>query len=341
MPISLLRRNRGDHSSATPPWQREPRQSPMLADSAQAPASLPLGLGVLPFGDTPSGSESGEATPCGWDISPGTRTPHLLVAGATGSGLSTTLRSIAVSATAQRFDVVALHAGGLPGLVDLEGWPGVRRFAADAEGYTSALQLVHNELDARFTWLNRAYRDRHDRVLTELRASHNAASNAGVPTSESTSSSAESSVSKLRPLVVLIDTWTIALAMLRSTDHGANAAQTQLQEVLGLGRSARIHVALVGHRLNIDALPSELRSEFTARIALSGLVPAARQILWNVEDEPPMEPPMEPSRTPGRGLAILDKDHRPKPIQVWDVPDLHTTTVARPDPYPAQLLSEQ
>ncbi|MFC7345049.1 FtsK/SpoIIIE domain-containing protein [Saccharopolyspora griseoalba] len=303
MQLPAQSRQDRNRAASTEAWRHTPRQSPLVAGEASTVAP-----GVLPFGDTPP-SADGQSEPvmCGWDISTTTTTPHLLVTGSTGSGLSTALRSIAVSATSQHCDVVAMHAGGLVGLNDLEGWPGVRFIGRDAAGFASALEVVHTELHARYEALE---------------------------SSRSSEADPSTSPSELTPLVLLVDAWSIAVSALRDAET-VRRAFDQLRTILGLGRFVRVHVALSNHRLDPEVLPGELLDQFAARVALGRLSPATLLRLWDLTAAPE-----QVVHEPGWGLASLAGPHSPEPIRIWTLPHLHQDAPQAPSGYASGFIAD-
>ncbi|NPA06631.1 MAG: DNA translocase FtsK, partial [Chloroflexi bacterium] len=172
------------------------------------------------------------------------RMPHLLIAGATGSGKSVALNSILVTFllfnTPDQLRLILID----PKRVELTAYQNIPHLLApvitDPEAATDALKWVLQEMDRRYQRMARA------------RVRHLEAYNQRVPPEE-----------RLPYLVVMIDELA-DLMMLAPTE--TERAITRLAQ---LARATGIHVILATQRPSVDVVTGLIKANFPARIAFA------------------------------------------------------------------------
>lgn len=178
------------------------------------------------------------------------RMPHLLIAGATGSGKSVCLNTVIVSMlyrfTPEQIQMVMVDPKrvelsifeGIPHLANTNANP-AQRIVKDAKTGTLVLKQATEIMSQRFELLSQS------RVRNI--AEYNAKSvNAPMP-----------------HLVIIVD----ELAQLMQIS--ARSVEGYLQELAQMGRAAGIHLILATQRPSVDVLTGTIKSNFPARIAFA------------------------------------------------------------------------
>jgi S-DNA-T family DNA segregation ATPase FtsK/SpoIIIE len=177
------------------------------------------------------------------------RMPHLLIAGATGSGKSVCLNTVIVSilyrATPQEVQMVMVDPkrvelsifAGIPHLANTHSDP-AQRIIKDAKTGTLVLKQATEIMNQRFELLSQ------NRVRNI--AEYNAKAKVPMPY-----------------LVIIVD----ELAQLMQIS--ARSVEGYLQELAQMGRAAGIHLILATQRPSVDVLTGTIKSNFPARIAFA------------------------------------------------------------------------
>lgn len=177
------------------------------------------------------------------------RMPHLLIAGATGSGKSVCLNTVIVSMlyrfTPQQVQMVMVDPKrvelsifeGIPHLANTNTNPN-QRIVKDAKGGTLVLKQATEIMNQRFE------------LLSQNRVRNIAEYNAKVET-------------PMPYLVIIVD----ELAQLMQIS--ARSVEGYLQELAQMGRAAGIHLILATQRPSVDVLTGTIKSNFPARIAFA------------------------------------------------------------------------
>lgn len=230
------------------------------------------GVLSVPLGTHPDG-------PAIWDLR---RAPHLLVAGATGSGKSSLLRNI----------VASLPLGWCWRVVVID--PKELDFAplrhevevAGLDRAASLLDSVAGDLAIR------------KRRLVAAGCSH--------------WSEMPERLVPVRPVLVVIDESADLLSGV-----GLSKPETQcVRDAVGLlarqGRACGFHVVAAFTRPDTDAVPGAVRDQFAARVALGPLSPDGGRMLFGSHSVPPL-----PNSMPGTGLSLgLDGSQRLRRLRV-------------------------
>ena len=177
------------------------------------------------------------------------RMPHLLIAGATGSGKSVCLNTVIVSMlyrfTPQQVQMVMVDPKrvelsifeGIPHLANTNANP-EQRIVKDAKTGTLVLKQATEIMNQRFELLSQ------NRVRNI--AEYNAKAETPMPY-----------------LVIIVD----ELAQLMQIS--ARSVEGYLQELAQMGRAAGIHLILATQRPSVDVLTGTIKSNFPARIAFA------------------------------------------------------------------------
>ncbi|NPA26217.1 MAG: DNA translocase FtsK [Chloroflexi bacterium] len=170
--------------------------------------------------------------------------PHLLIAGATGSGKSVALNSILVTFllfnTPDQLRLVLID----PKRVELTAYQNIPHLLApvitDPEAATDALKWVLQEMDRRY------------QRMARMRVRHMEAYNQRVPPQE-----------RMPYLVVMIDELA-DLMMLAPTE-----TERSITRLAQLARATGIHVILATQRPSVDVVTGLIKANFPARIAFA------------------------------------------------------------------------
>ncbi|MGW1161823.1 ATP-binding protein [Streptomyces sp. NPDC002513] len=230
------------------------------------------------------GDEQRDVPPVVWRTGPRSTEPHLLIAGAPGSGTTTLVRSIALQAL-QHGDVLIVEGGDSGEYACLTGRDGVLSVESGLVGAVSSLEWATHETERRLIAANRARQAGHPSP-DDLR----------------------------RPLWILLDR-PGALGHLAAADGRADP-QSLLQVPLRHGRAANVTVVAAEQFDALDGLSDAVRQYTRARVVLG---PATPDELETVLGVPPHTTPVR-DVPPGRGYARLGSGpvHR---LQVPATPD--------------------
>ncbi|MEU6367565.1 hypothetical protein ABZ876_17945 [Streptomyces sp. NPDC046931] len=230
------------------------------------------------------GDEQRDVPPVVWRTGARSTEPHLLIAGAPGSGTTTLVRSIALQAL-QNGDVLIVEGGDTGEYACLTGRDGVLAVESGLVGAVTSLEWATHETERRLISANRARQAGHP-PPDDIR----------------------------RPLWVLLDR-PGALGHLAAAD-GRPEPQTLLQVPLRHGRAANVTVVVAEQLDALDGLSDAVRQYTRARVVLG---PAGPDVLEAVLGAPPHTTPVQ-DVPPGRGYARLGSGpvHR---LQVPATPD--------------------
>ncbi|MGV9243820.1 hypothetical protein [Streptomyces sp. NPDC003710] len=230
------------------------------------------------------GDEQRDVPPVVWRTGVRSTEPHLLIAGAPGSGTTTLVRSIALQAL-QHGDVLIVEGGDTGEYACLTGRDGVLAVESGLVGAVTSLEWATHETERRLIAANRARQAGHP-PPDDIR----------------------------RPLWILLDR-PGALGHLAAAD-GRPDPQTLLQVPLRHGRAANVTVVVAEQFDALDGLSDAVRQYTRARVVLG---PAAPDELETVLGAPPHTTPVQ-DVPPGRGYARLGSGpvHR---LQVPATPD--------------------
>lgn len=267
--------------AAVPWWELAPAghgRWRLLLDAADWSASPPGRLHrcdgelVVPVGEHPDASAV-------WDLR---RAPHLLVAGATGSGKSSLLRTV----------VAALPLGWCWRVVvvdpkELDFSPA--RWELEVHGLDGAADVLGG--------LAADLRRRKDRLRDEG-CDHWQ----GLP----------ETIVPVRPTLVVLDETVDLLAGVGLAKAEVQAIRDSVGVLARQGRACGIHVVAAFTRPDADALPGAVRDQFGARIGLGPLSPDGSRMLFGAQRVPDL-----PDGPAGTGLALgLDGGQRLQRIRV-------------------------
>ncbi|MFJ7901970.1 ATP-binding protein [Streptomyces sp. NPDC096198] len=241
-----------------------------FTDPTGVPRTLPL----------TQGDERRDEPPVVWRTGPRSAEPHLLIAGAPGSGTTTLVRSIALQAL-RHGDVLIVEGGDTGEYACLVGRDGVLSVESGLVGAVSSLEWASHETERRLIAANRARQ-------------------AGHPSPDDVR----------RPLWILLDR-PGTLGHLAAAD-GRPDPQTLVQVPLRHGRAANVTVVVAEHFEALDGLSEAVRQYTRARVALG---PASPEELESVLGVPPHTTPVR-EVPPGRGYARLG----PGPVHRLQVP---------------------
>lgn len=155
--------------------------------------------------------------------------PHLLIAGATGSGKSVIINGIIYAALAhspREVEFIMIDPKRVE-LIEYKKLPHVIRYASEPQTMRDALQLAQNLCDIRFTEMQRKRIKSYDRSAVYL----------------------------------VID----ELADLMLTDK---ATKPMLQRIAQVGRAANVHIIAATQTPISKVLPTEIKCNFDSRIGL-------------------------------------------------------------------------
>ncbi|MFF3513995.1 hypothetical protein [Streptomyces sp. NPDC002573] len=230
------------------------------------------------------GDEQRDVPPVVWRTGSRSTEPHLLIAGAPGSGTTTLVRSIALQAL-QHGDVLIVEGGDTGEYACLTGRDGVLSVESGLVGAVSSLEWATHETERRLISANRARQ-------------------AGHPSPDDIR----------RPLWILLDR-PGALGHLAAAD-GREDPQVLLQVPLRHGRAANVTVVVAEQLDALDGLSDAVRQYTRARVVLGPVVADELQAVLGV---PPHTTPVL-DVPPGRGYARLGSGpvHR---LQVPATPD--------------------
>jgi FtsK/SpoIIIE family len=218
-------------------------------------------------------------------------TPHILIVGATGSGKTVLLRTIAISAVRAGFSVWCADPKRIE-LRCLRGRQGIERVETSPAGMTQLVRDARAEMDRRYVLIE-------DEGLDP---------------------------GLLPPMMIIVDEVTQLLAetdALRPRGRGAageQAAPLVLDDLAALGRKARgarMHLALGLQRPDTKIIQGELRDNIGARIAMGQMSDDGFAMVFGHGQMDEVKRLSEPIS--GRGL--LDTGTALLPVQVAWVPD--------------------
>lgn len=230
------------------------------------------------------GDKQRDVPPVVWRTGTRSTEPHLLIAGAPGSGTTTLVRSIALQAL-QHGDILIVEGGATGEYACLTGRDGVLAVESGLAGAAASLEWATHETERRLIAANRA-RQAGQAAPDDAR----------------------------RPLWILLDRPSV-LGHLAAAG-GRDDPQTLLQVPLRHGRAANVTVVVAEQFDGLDGLSNVVRQYTRARVALG---PATRDELEAVLGAPPHTTPTK-EVPPGRGYARLGSGpvHR---LQVPATPD--------------------
>jgi S-DNA-T family DNA segregation ATPase FtsK/SpoIIIE len=265
----------------------------VVVSRAGLPGKLDWGSGRSDLGRIVIGQRHGGA-PLALDV---LRTPHVLLAGATGSGKGGAIRSAVAGALEAGWQVVVIDPkeSGEYRWLDWHGVPVLSRLAEQVE----ALQTLDATRQQRQAEIKAAGVDTWRQLPTELRVSW-------------------------RPVLVVIDEAADLLVAVKgkSEPQKEYAAMQQQAAVLiaqlaRKGRSAGVHLILAIQRPDTAQLGDQggaLRNNLAARLALGSLDAEGVRMLGIRTDDPVA---ITLDGTPGRGICVgFGDDPRPSACQV-------------------------
>ena len=229
------------------------------ADRSAAPLRLFDGDLVVPLGEHPDAVAR-------WDLR---RSPHLLVAGATGSGKSSLLRTV----------VAALPLGWCWRVVvidpkELDFTPA--RYEVEVVGLPAAPASLAGLVG------DLAYRKAR---IVEAGADHWTA----VPTG----------IVPIRPVLVVIDEAADVLGGLGLAKPEAQQVRDAVALLARQGRACGIHVVASFTLPDTDVVPGAVRDQFGARVGLGPMSPEGARMLFG-----PLRTPAHSDLPPGTGLSL-------------------------------------
>lgn len=236
----------------------------------------------------------------GWDMGPNTQCPHCLLAGATGSGKTSTIRSVVVNATRQsgegpREVEVWLLDPKMIELMGLENWPGITRLACTIAEMAALIESAYLEM-----------MDRYRR----LRAREITRADLGV-------------------LLIVLDEYLILRAQLlrwwreEKKQKGAPPQVSYLQQMLALARSCRIHILIGIQRPDASHFEEGARDNLRARCTHDQLSQQGAQMMWG-----DAVTGTKPTGIRGRGIATGFDGYPVESQQFW-TPDCDDHPIAR------------
>lgn len=227
---------------------------------------------TVPLGEHPDGCAV-------WDLR---RAPHLLVAGATGSGKSSLLRTV----------VAALPLGWCWRVVVIDPKEvdfALARFDIEVHGLPgapNALADLVDDLDRRKEQLRISGCD-HWLDLPER-------------------------VVPVRPTLVVLDESADLLGGVGLAKPEAQRVRETVGVLARQGRACGIHLVAAFTRPDTEAVPGAVRDQFSARVALGPLSPDGARMLFGTHRVPPL-----PDGPPGTGLSLsLDGSQRLRRLRV-------------------------
>lgn len=233
----------------------------------------------------------------GWDISSSTQYPHCLLAGPTGAGKTSTIRSLIVGATrGYQAEVWGLD----PKMIELMGidqWPGVTRLAVTIEEIAELIETAYAEMMDRYTRIRRHEIHR----------------------------------SQLPPLILILDEYFVLRGQLLRwwkedlSQKGQPPQLGQLTELLALARSAGIYLCLGIQRADAANFGDGARDNMRTRVAHSALGKEARAMMW---DHPSLGI-LASSGIRGRVMASDASSEGPEETQQLWTPDFDQHPLAR------------
>lgn len=239
--------------------------------------------------------------PLEWNVSLPTQA-HALVIGPTGGGKTTALRALVFDACRQGVEVIGCDPKRIE-LMGIVGWPGVSYIATGVEEQADLIHSVFQEMERRYLLIEQ-------RKVTR---------------------------DQLRPVLFILDEYFILRMRLNrwwaenkkamggtGTNHPALG---EVQEMLALARSARIHIALGIQRPDAEFLEGAARDNLRHRVSLTQLSQQGAMMMW--------DNPQDGTDLPliaGRAIAT-GREGKPVEGQVWLTPD--------PDPAFLDKLSAQ
>jgi DNA segregation ATPase FtsK/SpoIIIE-like protein len=220
-----------------------------------------------------------------WDLS---RAPHLLVAGATGSGKSSLLRNL----------VASLPLGWCWRVVIIDpkelDFSPVRHEVEVAGLATAAAMLgsIADELARRKQRLAAAECDHWTAVPTGI-----------IP---------------IRPVLVVVDESADLFAGIGLSKADGQGVRDTIGLLARQGRACGVHVVAAFTRPDTDAIPGAVRDQFAARVALGPLSPDGARMMFGAQRVPAL-----PVAGVGTGLALgLDGSQRLRRLRVpWATVD--------------------
>jgi hypothetical protein len=186
----------------------------------------------LPFGADADGNT------VAWHL--GGATPHALITGPTGSGRTTLIRCLAITAAAAGVEVVALDPKRTE-FSGLHGYPGVTYVATEPDDMARAIDRVYAEMTDRY------------KAMTE-----------GAVT-----------VDELRPILFIVDEYLFLCECLSDLwkqmpgARGETPAVAQMRRLAVLARGARIHLGIGTTRRDAQWLGGVMDDQFGLRVNLT------------------------------------------------------------------------
>jgi hypothetical protein len=247
---------------------------------------------VIPVGVHPDGSAN-------WDLA---RSPHLLVAGATGSGKSSLLRSIVASVpTGWLWRAVVVD----PKEIDFAP----ARHEIEVHGLAETPELL--------TDLAAILGRRKERLRSEGVDHWRSLPERLIP---------------VRPVLLVLDESADLLGGVGLSKAEGQAVREAVGTLVRQGRACGVHVVAAFTRPDAEVIPGAVRDQFGARVALGPLSPDGARMMFSAHRMPSL-----PDGPPGTGLALgLDGSQRLRRLRVpWatidDVRRRHRLSWSLPD----------
>ncbi len=280
-------------AGATVQWRESHGTLTVVIARAGLPANLTWGSGLSDAGRIVIGQRHG-ATPLALDV---LRTPHVLLAGATGSGKGGTIRSALAGALEASWQAVVIDPkeSGEYRWLDHLGVPVLSNILEQVE----ALQQIDGVRQRRQTLIKTCGADTWHQLPGEVRA-------------------------RWRAVLVVIDEAADLLVQVKGRSEPQREYAALQQEAARLiaqlapkGRSAGIHLIVAIQRPDTAQLGDQggaLRNNLTARLALGSLDAEGIRMLGVPTSDPVA---MTLDGTPGRGICVgFGDDPRPSACQV-------------------------
>lgn len=227
---------------------------------------------AVPVGEHPDG-------PAVWDLR---RAPHLLVAGATGSGKSSLLRTVvAALPLGWSWRVIVID----PKEIDFAP----ARYELDVHGLADAARVLSGLVED--------LGHRKDRLREEGCDHWLALPERLIP---------------VRPTLLVLDESADLLGGVGLSKPEAHHIRDAVGVLARQGRACGIHVVAAFTRPDVDAIPGAVRDQFGARVALGPLSPDGARMLFGAQ-----RVPMLPDGPAGTGLSLgLDGSQRVRRVRV-------------------------
>jgi|GEM_PF-6864302 len=294
-------------AGATVQWRESHGTLTAVISRAGLPANLTWGSGLSDAGRIVIGQRHGGA-PLALDV---LRTPHVLLAGATGSGKGGTIRSALAGALEAGWQAVVIDPkeSGEYGWLDRLGVPVVSGIADQV----AALEAIDGVRARRQQLIKAAGADTWHQLPADAPAGW-------------------------RPVLVVIDEAADLLVQVkgRSEPQREYAALQQeagrlIAQLARKGRSAGVHLIVAIQRPDTAQLGDQggaLRNNLTARLALGSLDSEGIRMLGVPSGDPVA---MTLDGTPGRGICVgFGDDPRPSACQVAWLDQRHALGAVRP-----------